>query len=107
MGRVPTADPHSPAEATRRWQMPRLATDDRMVGGVAAGIADELGLDPMVVRVAFAVLAVAGGWGVVLYAGAWAVDGDVAARAIGGPSTRQGAEPHPSSRSGSRWSCSA
>lgn len=44
-----------------------------MVGGVAAGIADEIGVDPVVVRIAFVVLAVAGGWGVALYALAWAV----------------------------------
>lgn len=69
---VPTTDSRSSPEAPARlWQMPQPATDDRMVAGVAAGIADELGLDPMVVRVAFAVLAVAGGWGVVLYLGAW------------------------------------
>ena len=65
---VPVAD--EPA-TLRLWAVPRLAADDRMVAGVAAGIADEVGLDPMVVRVSFAVLAVAGGWGVVLYGVAW------------------------------------
>lgn len=42
-----------------------------MVSGTAAGIGRELGIDPIYVRVAFVVLAVAGGWGVIAYAFAW------------------------------------
>lgn len=42
-----------------------------MVAGVAGGIADHLGLDPVVARVAFAVLAVFGGAGVLLYLLCW------------------------------------
>ncbi len=58
--------------ATTLWQMPRLRRDGRVVGGVASGIADEVGVEPVVIRAAFVVLSVAGGWGVVLYLGAWA-----------------------------------
>jgi len=44
-----------------------------MVAGVAVGLADALGLDPNVVRCGFVVLAVASGFGVVLYGLAWAL----------------------------------
>ena len=47
--------------------------DDRIIGGVAGGLARHLGLDPFHVRVAFVVLALFGGLGVVLYAGLWMV----------------------------------
>ncbi|MEM7337368.1 MAG: PspC domain-containing protein [Actinomycetota bacterium] len=54
-----------------RWQLPRLSADNAWLGGVAAGIANEIGVQPLVIRVSFVVLALAGGWGLVLYAGAW------------------------------------
>lgn len=60
----------SSVSSERRWQFPRLS-DNRMVGGAAAGIAEELGLDPLVVRAAFIILAAAGGWGFVLYGISW------------------------------------
>lgn len=44
-----------------------------MVAGVAAGLADALGLDPNVVRCGFVVLAIASGFGVILYGVAWAL----------------------------------
>ena len=47
------------------------STDDRMIGGVAAGLAEYLGVDPTVVRVVFAVFALCGGLGVPLYLAAW------------------------------------
>jgi signal transduction histidine kinase/phage shock protein PspC (stress-responsive transcriptional regulator) len=47
--------------------------EGRMVGGVAAGLADALGLDPNVVRCGFVVLAIASGFGVILYAAGWAL----------------------------------
>jgi phage shock protein C len=46
--------------------------EGRMLGGVAAGIADFLGVDPTIVRIVFAVLTVVGGGaGVVLYLAGW------------------------------------
>lgn len=42
-----------------------------MVGGVAGGVAAKLGLDPVVVRVAFALLSIGGGTGLALYMLAW------------------------------------
>jgi signal transduction histidine kinase len=53
------------------WQVPRRPRDRRVVGGVAAGIADELGVDPLLIRVIFVVLTIAGGWGLLLYGAAW------------------------------------
>jgi signal transduction histidine kinase/phage shock protein PspC (stress-responsive transcriptional regulator) len=47
--------------------------EGRMVAGVAAGLADALGLDPNVVRCGFVVLAIASGFGVILYGMAWAL----------------------------------
>lgn len=53
------------------WQIPRIDRTNRWVGGVAASIAREIGVQPMVIRVAFVVLILVGGWGLVLYAVAW------------------------------------
>lgn len=43
-------------------------TDNRVLGGVCSGIGRSLGLDPLVVRVAFVAATFAGGLGIVLYA---------------------------------------
>ena len=48
-------------------------TDDSILGGVASGLAEHLGLPVLWVRVAFMVLAVMGGFGIVFYAGLWMV----------------------------------
>ncbi len=42
--------------------------DDRMLFGVAGGIADYLGLDPVLVRLAFVLLTLLHGWGLLIYA---------------------------------------
>ncbi len=52
------------------WQMPGLGSN-RVVSGVSAGIADEIGVDPMFIRAMFISLTAAGGWGVPAYAVAW------------------------------------
>jgi phage shock protein PspC (stress-responsive transcriptional regulator) len=44
---------------------------DRMLAGVAAGIAQYLGVDVIVVRVALAVLALVGGAGIPIYLAGW------------------------------------
>ncbi|MDQ0849238.1 phage shock protein PspC (stress-responsive transcriptional regulator) [Arthrobacter sp. B3I9] len=46
---------------------------DRWVGGVASGIAHRLGVDPLIVRGIFIVLAIFAGVGVLLYGLAWAL----------------------------------
>ena len=47
------------------------STQGRLLGGVAAGLADHLGVEVLVVRAAFVVFSVLGGAGVALYAGLW------------------------------------
>jgi signal transduction histidine kinase len=51
---------------------PQLTPADRRVAaGVCGGIADAIGVDPTLVRLVFALLALAGGAGLVLYVAAW------------------------------------
>ncbi len=54
--------------------------DGRVVAGVCAGLADYFGIDPTLVRLAFALVTVFGGVGILLYLCAWIVipeqDGD-------------------------------
>ena len=61
-------------EATRvETPRPRLerSRSDRVVGGVAGGLAQHLGLDPGMVRVAFSGLAFLAGFGIVVYLLLW------------------------------------
>jgi len=58
-----------PAETRKAYRNP----DDAVLGGVAAGLAEHLGLPVLWVRVAFMVAAVMGGFGVFFYAGLWMV----------------------------------
>jgi phage shock protein PspC (stress-responsive transcriptional regulator) len=44
---------------------------DRVLGGVAGGLADSFGLDPLTFRLAFMILALFGGAGLLLYALGW------------------------------------
>jgi phage shock protein C len=45
----------------------RRSYDDRMLGGVAGGLAHYFGVDAVIVRIAFVVLAFVGGAGIPLY----------------------------------------
>jgi phage shock protein PspC (stress-responsive transcriptional regulator)/two-component sensor histidine kinase len=68
-----SAEPGTASEAPRA---PRLVRDTRrgIVGGVLAGLANRLGIDPLVVRIAFVVVTVAtGGFALVGYLAAWAL----------------------------------
>lgn len=56
--------PPAPRQLTRRM-------DRKMIAGVAAGLGDYFALDPILIRLAFVVLALAGGAGVLLYIVAW------------------------------------
>jgi phage shock protein PspC (stress-responsive transcriptional regulator) len=49
------------------------AVDERMVGGVAAGLAAHFAVPVTYVRIAFAVLSILGGAGLPLYLAAWAL----------------------------------
>jgi len=46
-------------------------TDDKWIGGVCSGLADRLGIDPVIVRAALVLLAILGGVGVSFYLVAW------------------------------------
>ena len=49
----------------------RRSVHNRMLGGVAAGLADYLDIDPVIIRIAFVALSVLGGSGLLLYAAGW------------------------------------
>ncbi|HEV8683227.1 MAG TPA: PspC domain-containing protein [Actinomycetota bacterium] len=49
----------------------RRSSDDRVLGGVCGGLGRYLGVDPVVLRIAFVILAFAGGSGILLYILAW------------------------------------
>jgi signal transduction histidine kinase len=57
--------------ATRAAPVLRRDTEHRILGGVCAGLGRHLGVDPLIVRVAFVAAATAGGIGFILYALAW------------------------------------
>ena len=59
-----------PQDKTKPQPLSR-PVDDRMLGGVAAGIARYLSVDVTVVRIIFAVLAIVGGAGIPLYLAGW------------------------------------
>jgi signal transduction histidine kinase len=57
--------------ATRQAPVLRRDTNHRVIAGVCSGLARHLGVDPLIVRVAFVAAATAGGVGVAIYALAW------------------------------------
>ena len=46
-------------------------TEDKMIAGVASGLADYVNVDPVIVRVAFVILALVGGVGLIAYGALW------------------------------------
>lgn len=65
------AGPQSGPTADYRGQTLQRPCHDRMLGGVASGIARYFGIDETVVRIVFAVLTVVGGAGIPLYLAGW------------------------------------
>ena len=59
-----------PQDQTKQQTLIR-PVEDRMLGGVAAGIARYLRVDVTVVRIIFAVLTIMGGVGIPLYLAGW------------------------------------
>lgn len=49
----------------------RRSTSDKVIAGVAGGLGRYLGIDPVILRIAFVLLALSGGSGVLLYVIAW------------------------------------
>ena len=66
---------NAPTEAIPAAEPRRLtrARDDRWLGGVCAGLGRYFDLNPVVYRIAFAALALAGGTGILLYIASWLV----------------------------------
>ena len=59
---APGAPPPAPPVAVLRRSI-----DDRVIAGVAGGLGRYLGVDPVIIRIAFVLLTVFGGSGVLLY----------------------------------------
>lgn len=72
-GRGQGDDDAGAAEDQQVAVYPRLERrrTERILGGVASGLADHFGLDPVLFRIGFVVLAVFGGSGVLLYVLGW------------------------------------
>ncbi len=75
-----TTTPLPPADEPPPYQPPPLgprrltrSTQDRMIAGVCAGVAEYLGIDPTIVRIGAIVLTLIGGAGIVAYLIAWLV----------------------------------
>ena len=72
-----TSGNNSPGD---RWlRRPRRSTGDRKIAGVAGGLGRAFGIDPVLIRVAFVVLTIFGGFGGLLYVLGWLLlpaDGD-------------------------------
>ena len=65
-----TDSSHEPR--TSRQSLPlRRPLHERMLAGIAAGIADYLGVDPTIVRIAIVVLTFIGGAGIPIYLAGW------------------------------------
>src|SRR3954454_4316463 len=74
--RLPHDEPMEPTTSTRRLVRRR---DDRLIAGVCSGIADHLGIDPVLVRIGAVVLSFFGAAGLIAYGAAWLLipeDGD-------------------------------
>lgn len=87
---TPVGENPDPGQSqSTKWTRPpspelRRPTEGRMLGGVAAGIADRLGVDRWIVRLAFALLLIGGGAGFLLYvAGFLLIPGEGEPESIG------------------------
>lgn len=57
--------------ATTTYKKLQRTRDGRLIAGVASGIARYLGVDPVLVRLAFVILTAFGAAGILLYAACW------------------------------------
>src|SRR4051812_44359697 len=76
----PSAPAGSTSSAPYDEPMPALvfarSDRDRVLAGVCGGLAGRLGVDPTLVRLVFALLALAGGAGILLYLALWVYDSE-------------------------------
>ena len=97
---LPPAAPESPSpwlESRAPRSTLRRSGSNRMIAGVAGGVAQHLGFDPIIVRLAFLVLSLALGFGIVVYALLWVLSpaevvgstAPAAPRQLPRPSTRE------------------
>ena len=71
-GAAGTQTPNSDRPRNERWlRRPRRSTGDRKIAGVAGGLGRAFGIDPILIRVAFVVLTIFGGFGGLLYVLGW------------------------------------
>jgi phage shock protein C len=63
--------PDLPPEPDETPRVLRRSRSDRVIGGVCGGLGRYLGLDPVLLRIAFVILAVAGGGGLIIYLLGW------------------------------------
>ncbi len=88
----PSAPPETPTPVRRAFR----SSDDAYLGGVAGGLAEHLGIDPMLVRLAFVVTGLFG-LGILFYGGLWLVLPMAPAETVRSPgidaATRQGKRP--------------
>jgi signal transduction histidine kinase len=68
----PARDAQSPKGGFKNYGLFR-SKDQRIIAGVAGGLGERFGVDPVLVRIAFALLSLSGLAGVVLYAVLWAL----------------------------------
>jgi phage shock protein C len=72
-----SADESAPSREEQRAatgpRVLRRSRDDRLLGGVCGGVGRYLGIDPVLIRVAFAILVVGLGTGILAYLIAWLV----------------------------------
>ena len=61
----------TPEAAAPEPRLLRRSRDDKVIAGVCGGLGRYLGVDPVLLRIAFVVLAVAGGGGILIYVVAW------------------------------------
>ena len=71
MTETSTDGPRVTGDQVRDLGRLRRPTENRMVAGVAAGVARQLDIDPIIVRVIFGALTIFGGAGILLYCIAW------------------------------------
>lgn len=65
------SEPTAAGPETERPRVLRRGRDDRVIAGVCSGLGRYFGIDPVLLRIAFVVLAIAGGGGILLYVVCW------------------------------------
>ena len=61
----------TPEAEAREPRLLRRSPDDKVIAGVCGGLGRYLGVDSVLLRIAFVILALAGGGGILIYVVAW------------------------------------